>query len=390
MSGRNLPTIVFINHWARHLGGAEHSLRDLLEYAAGRSRCHLVTSEPGELARAAAAAGVTCHVVRCAMRQRNFLRERIASTIFFSIGDAAAFLGYVLRLRRLVRRLGPDLIHANVPKSHVALFLLSLLGYRGQSCFHIRELFGKRSMPSVLYGLLFPMRNAAAIAISQAVQESLPPRVRTKSTVVYNGVAIAKKPLAPARGNDPLRLLYLGRIVPWKGCHELVDILAKLRTRFPGNAAALSLVGDSSYWSREYRCSLEDKIKSSGLAQACSLLPATGDVRGALFCHDVFVNGSHLEPFGRSIAEAQGAGLPVVSFDSGGVKEIVKHGETGFLVPYGNQEAFVDAVAEFVEHPDLVRTMGDRGFERAREYFNREIQVPKIWESITGSAATPL
>jgi len=35
MSGRNLPTIVFINHWARHLGGAEHSLRDLLEYAAG-------------------------------------------------------------------------------------------------------------------------------------------------------------------------------------------------------------------------------------------------------------------------------------------------------------------------------------------------------------------
>ena len=105
-----------------------------------------------------------------------------------------------------------------------------------------------------------------------------------------------------------------------------------------------------------------------------------------MHAHDVFVNASYREPFGRSIAEAQGAGLPVVSFDSGGVAEIVEHGVTGFLVPYGDIGAFVEALDSFADHPERVRVMGDKANARAKLLFNREIQVPKIADCLLRNA----
>jgi glycosyltransferase involved in cell wall biosynthesis len=75
--------------------------------------------------------------------------------------------------------------------------------------------------------------------------------------------------------------------------------------------------------------------------------------------------------------------MPVVAFDSGGVGEIVQDRETGFLVEYGNIDAFVNACGKFVKHPDLVKTMGDKGFERARKHFNREIQIPALLNYMT-------
>jgi len=92
----------------------------------------------------------------------------------------------------------------------------------------------------------------------------------------------------------------------------------------------------------------------------------------------VFCNASYNEPFGRSIAEAQAAGLPVVAFDSGAVKEIVEHERTGLLVPYDDTSGFVRAMGRFINEPRLARSMGIKGHQRAKEFFNRDIQVPAI------------
>jgi glycosyltransferase involved in cell wall biosynthesis len=384
MSGNNAPVLLFINHWAQKMGGAEHSLGDILAYAAGRCECHLSTTEKGALTEAAEHAGVATHIVCCGMSEKRFLREKIVSGVLFSLKDVIMFLGYVLRLRSLVVKLAPDLIHANVPKSHVALFFLSRLGYKGRCCFHMREIFSRRSVPFFLYCLLFPKRNAAVLAISQAVKESLPDRLQRRCTVIYNGVLVAKKTYTPCREGQKMRLLYLGRVVPWKGCHILVDIFSTLKLQYPAAALELSLVGDTSYWPHEYRQKLEQTIAKKGLAETCFLLPHTSDVVSVLFGHDVFCNASYLEPFGRSIAEAQGAGLPAVSFDSGGVREIVERDETGFLVPYGDKDAFVKALGRFVEKPDLIREMGERAHERAKMHFNRVVQAPKIIDFLLG------
>jgi glycosyltransferase involved in cell wall biosynthesis len=367
------------------MGGAEYSLRDLMTFAASRARCHLVTSEPGPLAAEAACAGVNCHVVPCAMKQQISLREHLVLRGILSFGDVVAFLAYVVRLRRLVMLLDPDVIHANVPKSHVAVFLLAFLGYRGRCCFHFREIFEKRSAPYFVYSALFPGTRASIISISQAVHQSLPQRVRAKSLVIYNGVSIGKVLRPSTTGPAHLRLLYLGRVVPWKGCHMLVDVLARLRQRHSRSVTSLSIIGESSYWSQDYRQGLLTKINELGLAACCSVHGHTNAIAEEFARHDIFVNASRKEPFGRSVAEAQGSGMPVVAFDSGGIGEIVIDGETGFLVDYGDIDAFVNACGKFVQRPELAHTMGDKGFERARKCFNKEIQIPALWKYVRGN-----
>jgi glycosyltransferase involved in cell wall biosynthesis len=359
------------------MGGAEHSLLDILKAMASRCDCHLVTSEKGKLVERASAAGVTCHIVPCTMKPRSFLRDRLLSAALVSPLDAISFIRYVFGVRRLVRRLGPRCIHANVPKSHVALFCLSRLGYRGACCFHMRELFAKGSGPPFLYGTLFPRRRSAVIAISRAVQNSLPRRMRDASAVIYNGVAVETSPRQPD-GHEGLRLLYCGRIVPWKGCHVLIEMFQELIAGHPAASLSLTLVGDTSYWSHKYRTELAESIRNRGLEKCCAVLPNTDDVRALYARHDVFVNASYQEPFGRSIAEAHGAGLPVVSFDSGGVSEIVEHGVTGFLTPYGEKKAFVKALADLVGRPRRAAEMGEAGRKRAELLFNRNTQALKL------------
>jgi Glycosyltransferase len=381
MPGNRPPVVVFINHWAKNLGGAEHSLIDIMAYLATRSQAHLITSEPGPLAEKAKALGVTCHSIPCSLRPGGKGREHLLRFAATSWRGLFSFFRFVILVSKLVKRINPDCVHANVPKSHITLFLLSLLGYRGKCCFHMREIFKTRTTPYFMYQLLFPRALGNVIAISKSVKANLPPSMQKKTKVIYNGVNIPRSIVPPHTAKE-LRFVYLGRIVPWKGCHYLIGIFAELKKQYPDENLKLDLVGDSLYWSKDYREQLQKQIHLSGLALSCTLLPYTDKPYDVLGHHQVFCNASINEPFGRSIAEAQAVGLPVVAFDSGAVKEIVEHERTGLLVPYNDTNGFIRAMGRFIDEPELIRRMGTKGHLRAKEIFNRDIQVPALCDEI--------
>ena len=374
---------MFLNHWAHHLGGAEHSLLDLLWYAKDRFVCHLVTSEDGPLIEKAGTLGVRCHVVPCGRAVAHIRRRCSPVGLVQAWLGLVQFVAFVVRLRRTVRSIRPVLVHANVPKSHIALCLLSRLGFRGVSCFHVREIFGRHFFPHLAYGFCFPRRTGRIIAISHAVERTLPHGIRGRATVIHNGIRIPKRARG-SHGTHGTRLVYLGRIVPWKGPHLLVDILDMLRHRAGMRDTTLTLVGDTSYWPLVYRDDLVRRIDEGGLGSNCRLEPYTDDVSTVLMSHDVFCSASTDEPFGRSIAEAQACGLPVVSFNSGGVKEIVLHEKTGLLVPPGDTTLFADALERLATSPSLVEQMGREGRKRTQELFDREKQCPKLCELMVG------
>jgi len=375
-----LPVIVFINHWAKNIGGAECSLMDILEHAAPRCRAHLITTEQGRLTEKAARFGVQCHVLACALRPGGKDREHFFRLLFGSWKTCVSFLSYAAAAAALVKALRPDCIHANVPKSHATLIFLALMGYRGMCCFHVREIFTKGSLPYFFYAAVFPRKRSRVIAISEAVKSNLPRRMQKRAVVIYNGVAVPQRIIR--KPHHPIAFLYVGRVVPWKGCHHLVEIFAQVHKSRPHSRATLTLIGDTLYWSQDYRESLTALIRGNGLTDHCFLQPHTDDPHRAFQAHDIFCNASCNEPFGRSIAEAQAEGLPVIAFDSGGIKEIVEHEKTGILVPYGNVDGFVRAMERFLDHPENIAAMGDRGHERAKKFFNRDIQVPRICEKI--------
>jgi glycosyltransferase involved in cell wall biosynthesis len=384
MPGESRPVILFVNHWARRLGGAEYSLLDVLAYMAPRCQAHLLTSEQGALTRQASALGVTCHYVPCRLKPNGMGRKGLFAAFFFNLPEYGSFLGFVIRASALLRRLSPQCVHANVPKSHVTLFLLAAMGYRGPCWFHMREIFKKGSTPYRLYQLLFPRKTGRCIAISHAVGSRMPPAMREKCLVIHNGVAIPPVMMAADKRRE-LRFVYLGRVVPWKGCHRLIGMFADAKKKYP--AIKLTIVGDTLYWPEDYRGRLEGQIKDLSLKESCFLLPHTQNPFRELGNHHVFCNASFEEPFGRSIAEAQAAGMPVVAFDGGAVGEIVISGTTGFLAPYGDETAFIHAMGTFIENPALVAAMGKAGRQRAALFFNRDIQIPLIGETILSSPA---
>ena len=377
MSGNNKPIVLFLNHWAKQLGGAEHSLLDMLYFAGRRFTCHLITSEPGPLLERAEQMNVKCHVIPCVSSLENVRRWNFLRTLLLSWPDIIAFIAYVFRLRRVLFQIKPNLIHANVPKSHIALFMLSRIGYAGKCCFHIREIFNNRTMPAFIYKILFPRKNSAVIAISNAVKQNLPHNIISQATIIYNGVSLPHTPKKYGTVST-LKLLYLGRVVPWKGCHILLDMLSMVIKQYPSSKVELSLVGDTLYWPDTYRNELKDKIEYLHLSSCCYLLPHTSDTESVFLTHDIFCNASQKEPFGRVIAEAQGCGLPVIAFKTGGIPEIVIDNETGILVPYGNCNLFTDAIGRFIERPDLIERMGSHGRERVKNHFNRNNQGPLI------------
>lgn len=379
MSGNNKPIILFLNHWAKQMGGAEHSLLDILHFSSRAFTCHLITSEPGPLLEKAKKMNVNCHAEPCSGSLENIRRGNLFQTLLLAWRDIVAFFAYVVRLRRALFHIKPDLIHANVPKSHTALFLLSIMGYTGKCCFHIREIFDNRTLPKIVYTVLFPGRNGSVIAISNAVKKNLPKKMISKTKIIYNGVSLSNS-LKRYNNGTILKLLYLGRIVPWKGCHILLDILSMAIKKYPSSNIELSLVGDTLYWPDDYRNDLKNRIEYLHLSPYCRLLPYSDNPESVFLSHDIFCNASLNEPFGRAIAEAQGCGLPVIAFNTGGIPEIVIQNETGILVSYGNCEMFTNAIGKFVEKPYLIKKMGLQGRERIKKHFNRNKQGPLITE----------
>jgi glycosyltransferase involved in cell wall biosynthesis len=373
--------ILFLNHWARFLGGAEYSLLDILPEVARRAEVFLVTSEPGTLCNRLQSSGITVMVIPCIPNVVEVKRDFLLKMMIQHWRAVAAFARFTVRVSRFVAAVRPDIIHANVPKSHITFFLLMLLGYHGRGVVHMREIFPQGGLARRLYGLLFPASRTGIIAISEAVRNALPGRMRAKAEVIYNGVAIGNCGCEMNRP-PPVRFLYLGRIVPWKGCHLLLDAFNRLiKIAIPGSAT-LCMTGATIYWKAAYREMLKRYIVENRLEASVTLDDSTDDPYQVLYSHHVLCMASDCEPFGRVAVEAQSCGLPVIGFSSGGLPEIVVHGETGFLVHQGDIDGFTQVMMHFVAEPSMIVTMGSKGKERAQRLFNRDRQVPLITDYI--------
>lgn len=379
MSGRKC--VLFLTHWANSLGGAEYSLLDLIPETARRATVHLCTSENGKFIDLLKEQNISVHVIPCTDRLLQFKRYHfLKSIIFFSL-SLPGYIGYVYRVHRLIARIRPDCIHANVPKSHVTLFLLLLMGFRHKAIIHFREIFPRCSSTYLLYALLFSFFPVRILAISQAVKNALPRYLQKKTTIIYNGVAIPREspPLLPT---PPVRFLYFGRIVPWKGCHYLVEAFNELLRNVPPDTARLTISGPTFYWDLGYREKIRELIEMHHLRHVIDFNIGSDNPQGVYRQHHVVCMMSDNEPFGRVAAEAQACSLPVIAFESGGLQEIIIHQKTGLLIRNRTLTSCAAAMQYFIENRSSIDIMGREGRKRAATYFNNTVQIPKIAEMI--------
>ncbi len=158
---------------------------------------------------------------------------------------------------------------------------------------------------------------------------------------------------------------------PQKAPQDFLAACEQLRQRVPSIQCVM--VGDGVL-----RPQIERQIRAQGLEQTVHVLGWRRDIPSVLTALDVFVLTSRWEGLPLAVLEAQAMGVPVVVTDTGGVRDCVEHGVSGFIVPIGDAEALVDRVAALLRDSDHARVMGARAQAQVAERFSVDRMVKDV------------
>jgi glycosyltransferase involved in cell wall biosynthesis len=213
----------------------------------------------------------------------------------------------------------------------------SLLGYK-------RYLEGKTAhLPYVLYDFLtfkFTARRADRIVVSSQIEyeDALEFGIGEEELrLIPAGIDLPQGELSDHKKRECLTLLFVGRIVRNRKLEILIRALPEI-----ANGVELTIVGSEEKTSSVARGGyLEELItlaRRLGVDKRVHFTgPRYGDALIACYCSaDIFVYASQYESFGQPLLEAAAAGLPVVSTPVGVAKELVKDGETGYVIEFDN------------------------------------------------------
>ncbi|HYS09176.1 MAG TPA: glycosyltransferase [Myxococcales bacterium] len=149
----------------------------------------------------------------------------------------------------------------------------------------------------------------------------------------------------------------IGNLWPVKGHRTLVEAVARL----PADLQKVRFLCAGEGPEREY---LSIRIAELGLSERVHLIGQRFDVPAILRLATAACLCSSAEGLSNALMEAMAARLPVVAARVGGNPELIRDGENGFLVPYGDAAAFADKLGALLSAPDRAREMGAHGRRR--------------------------
>ena len=116
------------------------------------------------------------------------------------------------------------------------------------------------------------------------------------------------------------------------------------------------------------RAQLEEEIAVQGLTGLVQLLGNVNDVPFYLHQANLFIHPAIYEPFGLVLLEAMAAGLPVISLDGGGNRDILVDGKNGFLISSNDPQLFVEKILHLSSHPNQYVMMSEFAQSFSKQY----------------------
>lgn len=173
--------------------------------------------------------------------------------------------------------------------------------------------------------------------------------------------------------HHPIRLLFVGRLVPEKGIITLLEVAEILGQRdIPFTLDIIGPGKDKPY--------VIGKLRTNETKDRIIFHDAVAHDKVIKYYRnsDIFCFPSKGESFGNVLAEAMAAGLPVISSKAGAIPEMVEDGKTGILVHSSRADKFADAVEFLIKHPEKMRQMGIQGIQRVKENFTWEKAAERL------------
>lgn len=170
----------------------------------------------------------------------------------------------------------------------------------------------------------------------------------------------------------------VGHAVPVKGWDVAVKAFVRVHQRVP--SARLVLVGDKT--SSEHYLQLVGLVKQYGMEEEIRFTGKRDDIPEILKASDVFMFPSRSEGLGLAQIEAMAAALPSVAARTGGIPELVRHGDTGLLFEAGNVEELASHVVKLIEDQSFRARIASQASIRAR-MFNMTAYADRVFGCYT-------
>jgi glycosyltransferase involved in cell wall biosynthesis len=291
----------------------------------------------------------------------------------------------VLRIASLIREERPHILHTHTAKAGAIARAAALLAGYARPPVVLHTFHGH-----VLKGYFDSSRTAffrqverslartsdALVAVSPEVRDDLVElgvAPREKFAVIRLGIPLEER-LGDVTADRDYRHLYgigrdafvigwVGRMTGVKDAGAVLEIVRATRDR--GIDAVLCMVGDGPDRDR-----LEQLARDLGIARSSFFVGYQAEVAGYYRLFDAFVLPSVNEGTPVSAIEALAAATPVVANRVGGIPDVVRDGEDGFLVEPGDVGGAADRLATLAGDPDLRRRLGEAGRSRVVERYS--------------------
>lgn len=194
------------------------------------------------------------------------------------------------------------------------------------------------------------------------LQKFCPASQQDKVKLIYNNLTFRKTKPKERQFEPPYRILAIGRFVRTKGFPQLLTAMARLRRE--GMQVKLTLVGNGSWGRKLFRMRknlhLEDCVEMPGFVPHDEL-ENFHEKFDLLVVPSVIHDNGDRDGIPNVIMEALNGGMPVVATDVCGISEVIRDGETGFLVPQRDPVALANAIRKMLGDSKKAQKMGLAG-----------------------------
>ncbi|MCF6158419.1 MAG: glycosyltransferase family 1 protein [wastewater metagenome] len=173
--------------------------------------------------------------------------------------------------------------------------------------------------------------------------------------------------------NNTKKILFVGKLDRIKGILQFIESLNLLETR----DWVAEIIGEGKL--QEDASALVEKLGLNDRVRFLGNLPTEELNKYYANCSIVVIPSMVPESFGLVGIEAMAAGKPVVAFDSGGIKEWLVNGETGFLVKRGDIRELTHRISQLLDDDLLTKKMGLECQKRVNERYRKEIHLKQLF-----------
>lgn len=319
------------------LGGTENATFRLGRLLKQRGHDIILASSDGPLIKEAQDLGIRWHLID------------------FYQGGMLGYLKGMAAYIKMLKQEKPDIIHCQMARIVPACAIAAKIASPKTKVFYHARGLDPETYPKI--AKLFDKLGVYIIGNCRHEQEKLIRHGFPANRITYTYNALHKADYVPEKTEkDYVMLGTLSRLDTVRAVHLMLDIFKKMVDR--GMPVRLNVAGIG-----EELENLKNQAKRLGIDDKVNFLGGVRDLTAYFKDVDILVNtphciGDHGAGVGNNILEAGLYDTPVVTYNMAGISEMVLTGKTGYCIPFGEEELFIEAVDQLVRHPQLRSQMG--------------------------------